>query len=130
MKEVSTAQVNFNGRRTHVLSAPTVLGEDRKKTTPVGMFEPNAFGLYDMHGNVSEWCLDYFGAMKGGKNPVNDQPYVPKINIEKNLANNRIARGGCYYLSAPACRAAARPSYDPNQRNSAFGFRILMVVQP
>lgn len=74
----------------------------RKSTAPVGERQPNKFGLYDMHGNVAEWCSDVYGSQE------------------------RILRGGSFDRPAGACRSAARDAADPNLRASRFGFRIVM----
>lgn len=85
--------------------------------TPVGNYRPNAWGLHDMHGNVWEWCLDYFEVdIQGGVDPVGrlDGPV-------------RAIRGGGWYDSGKACRAAYRGNTSPESRFPHLGFRVIMA---
>jgi WD40 repeat protein/serine/threonine protein kinase len=89
-----------------------------EKTHPVGQKLPNAWGLYDVYGNVFEWCNDWFG----------DYPSSAVTDpIGANSGAFRIFRGGSYYSSAAGCRAAFRNSGMPNSRNTIIGFRLLMT---
>ena len=96
-------------------------GEYREQTTPVGQFPPNAFGLYDMHGNVWEWCFDnYHFNYKGA--PVDGSAWV-----ESNNNNNhyRVLRGGSWYNDPDYCRSANRYDFSPVFGNDAFGLRVV-----
>ena len=84
-------------------------------THPVGQKEPNAWGLFDMHGNVWEWCNDWQGSYNDCKN-VN--PRGP------NLGYSRVLRGGGWHYPAPGCCSAYRHRAKPEYRLSAVGFRI------
>ena len=77
-------------------------GNSKNGTHPVGMKEPNAFGLYDMHGNVWEWCEDLYRAG----------------------ASRRVYRGGSWCNSSRGCAAGARGYYDPDYRYDHLGFRL------
>ncbi|MEA5537035.1 formylglycine-generating enzyme family protein [Crocosphaera sp. XPORK-15E] len=110
-------------------------GEDRSKTTPVRTFKPNAFGLYDMHGNVYEWCLDpwhsdYNGAPSDGRvwDEENQQEdYYQDIvkNIKQLLTDerNRVIRGGSYVNSPRYCRSAFRNYFSA--RGYDYGLRVV-----
>ncbi len=87
---------------------------------PVGQLEPNAWGLYDMHGNVWEWCLDQWQyAYPGGK--TRDFRATDKGWL-------RVARGGSWLYSASNCRSANRDDYGPNNRCSDIGFRVVLAA--
>jgi formylglycine-generating enzyme required for sulfatase activity len=91
-----------------------------EKTHPVGTKQPNAWGLYDMHGNVWEWCLDVydpgFYGKSTGVDPVNtDSGSLPVI------------RGGCWDDGASNCRSADRDWYNPCVTFDILGFRVCLV---
>ncbi|MBD2325802.1 formylglycine-generating enzyme family protein [Alkalinema sp. FACHB-956] len=98
------------------------LGEFRNKTTPVGSFKiANAFGLYDMHGNVWEWCLDYWHETYEGA-PVNGSAWC---NSEASENAPRVLRGGSWFDLPRHCRSASRIRYDAVDRNLDIGFRVI-----
>ena len=95
-------------------------GECRNKTTEVGKFAiANAFGLYDMHGNVWEWCLDHWHDNYTGA-PTDGTAWVTGGDSSK-----RVLRGGSWTLSPTLCRSASRLRNRPGTYSSTFGFRVV-----
>jgi formylglycine-generating enzyme required for sulfatase activity len=86
------------------------------ETHPVGSFSPNGWGLYDMQGNVSEWCSDYYG----------EYATTPQANPSGPLEGvNRVMRGGSWISSEPGCRSAMRMYMGQEDRINFVGFRIV-----
>ena len=95
-------------------------GEYREETTPVGQFPPNAFGLYDMHGNVWEWCADTWHDNYDGA------PTDGSVWIENGNNNRSPLRGGSWYSYPNFCRSACRGYYYRRvDRDYYFGFRVV-----
>jgi formylglycine-generating enzyme required for sulfatase activity len=87
-------------------------------TSPVGKFKPNAFGLYDMHGNAYEWCSDWYDK-NYYKNSPEDDPQGPATGML------RVLRGGAYNASLESNRCASRLADPPSTRACGYGFRIV-----
>ncbi|MGB7521815.1 MAG: formylglycine-generating enzyme family protein [Spirulinaceae cyanobacterium] len=111
-------------------------GKSRGQISPVKIFPPNAFGLYDMHGLVWEWCLDpwhesYENALANSRvwdGENNDNHYQKIIdNIEVLLSDNRrrVLRGGSWNRNPWDCRSAFRLDRPPDNRSLDFGFRVV-----
>ena len=87
------------------------------RTHPVGDKLPNAWGLYDMHGNVLEWCQDWYGDYPSGS--VTDPSGATS-------GSYRVIRGGCWLYPAEGCRSAYRFWDFPSSRSSSSGFRVCL----
>ncbi|MEC4815119.1 MAG: formylglycine-generating enzyme family protein [Scytonema sp. PMC 1069.18] len=94
----------------------------REQTTPVGSFGvANAFGLYDMHGNVWEWCADHWHESYEGA-PVDGSAWLDNDNDNDNQI--RMLRGGSWYSNPGLCRSAYRSDNLAGNRSLSIGFRV------
>jgi RNA polymerase sigma factor (sigma-70 family) len=109
---ISTDHANYNGNDTYGTGKK---GKYREKTTPVGTFPANAWGLHDMHGNVWQWCQDWHGDY-----PQSDvvDPTGPEIG------QFRVRRGGSWLSNPRNCRSAYRGSDPPGDSGGNIGFRL------
>lgn len=112
---LSSDQANFNGNDPFGDAEP---GPFLNRTTTVGSYAPNAFGLYDMHGNLNEWCSDRFDREFYGVSPqVNPQG--------SEMGSSRVIRGGDWYSDGRDCRSAFRYADIPEGKFYALGFRVV-----
>ena len=91
------------------------------ETHPVGQLNPNAWSLYDMHGNVHEWCQDWFDRKYYSQSPSN-APLGPSTGLAKAL------RGGDWGSEDWYCRCASRSLGSPDRRSDRLGFRLIRMV--
>lgn len=119
-KVMNGTQANCSGNAPY---GTTVKGPNLQTTTQVAQYEANDFGLYDMHGNVWEWCTDYYGDYKSAPNDGTAQ-YV------KQTDDFRVARGGSCGYGPKYCRAASRDVHPPGSRGNNFGFRVVVSEGP
>lgn len=102
-------------------------GKYRRETTPVGQFPPNGFGLYDMHGNVWEWCEDDFRE-NYQETPSDGSAWQKKTKKQQNQAN-KVLRCGYWGSNPDYCRSAYRNGfYRRDDFNSNYGFRLVCEV--
>jgi formylglycine-generating enzyme required for sulfatase activity len=102
--DLSSKEANFNGKFPF---GKADKGPDLERTTKVGSYAPNKLGLYDMHGNVWQWCSDLYDPKQG--------------------ASNRVFRGGSWIFYGVDCRAAARGRGAPSDRSILLGLRLARV---
>jgi formylglycine-generating enzyme required for sulfatase activity/tRNA A-37 threonylcarbamoyl transferase component Bud32 len=109
---ISTDQANYYGNHIYGNGKK---GVDRQKTTPVGSFSANAWGLYDTHGNLWEWCQDWLG----------DYPQNDVVDPQGSVnGEHRVLRGGSWDLIPEHCRSAYRYGNGPGNRSYRIGFRL------
>lgn len=110
---------NFGGEAAD--RSVRVLGRARR----VGSYPANPWGLQDMHGNVWEWCRDYYhDRLPGGTDPdLRDLKGTPN----RDATYSRVRRGGAWIEPAWACRSACRLRYEPHRRSDHIGFRVVVV---
>lgn len=113
---ISTNQANYSGKYTYNRGKKGVY---RKMTLPVDSFPPNAWGVFDMHGNVWEWCQDWYGAylLENTKDPHGH-----------NSGDTRVLRGGSWRSPPFRCRSAFRFGDAPGRRDATVGCRVILCL--
>jgi formylglycine-generating enzyme required for sulfatase activity len=115
-RTLSSREANFGGNHPYVGAAK---GPYLESTSRVGSYAANALGLFDLHGNVCEWCADWYG------------PY-PREDVTNpagpSEGSDRVIRGGCWLLDGGYCRAAVRHWDEPGNRSHDLGFRLARSV--
>jgi formylglycine-generating enzyme required for sulfatase activity len=116
-RTLSSRQANFEGYYPY---GGADKGDYLKATCAVASYPANALGLHDMHGNVWEWCADWYGPY-----PARD---VTNPTGPSEGSSGRVIRGGCWSRGAGRCRAADRSWYAPSDRYDSLGFRLARSV--
>jgi formylglycine-generating enzyme required for sulfatase activity len=114
---LSSEQANFAGMHPYG-NAPK--GKYLQRTVAVGSYQPNAWGLYDMHGNVWEWCQDWYS-----KNHDVQNPSLSTDPIGPNSGTERVIRGGSWGNDAQDLRSTSRNGAGPNSSGTEVGFRLV-----
>ena len=91
---------------------------------PVGQKLPNPVGLYDVHGNVWEWCQDWYDSLPGG---VQIDPTGPAGPVQ---FDEKVMRGGAYDYPNSSCRSASRLFFPATNTDTDLGFRVVFVMEP
>jgi formylglycine-generating enzyme required for sulfatase activity len=120
---LSSRQANFQGKPYNGAEE----GPSLKRTAKVGSYPANPWGLHDMHGNVFEWCRDWYQRkLPGGTDP---DLYSAKSSASKSEHGDisRVRRGGCWADEGWPCRSAFRLRFEPERRHEHIGFRAVAV---
>jgi uncharacterized protein (TIGR02996 family) len=117
---LTSDQANFDGRHPY---GDVPHGAYLQRTTVVGSYAPNAFGLCDMHGNVREWCADWYDENYYTRAQPTDPPGPER-------GETKVQRGGSWAADGMLCRSGSRVRNLPDERNSIFGFRVAVSIGP
>ncbi len=116
---ITTEQANFDGNYTY---GGSTKGVSLGKTSPVGNYPANPWGLHDMHGNVWEWCASVFGEKYGGLE-------LKDAGDDQDELGERVVRGGSWHNVPGGLRSASRNKLRPNYHYLRVGFRIVRAIK-
>jgi formylglycine-generating enzyme required for sulfatase activity len=119
-KDLNGTQANCKGTEPY---GTAVKGPYLERTCQVGSYDANFWGLYDMHGNVWQWCADYYDPNFYRTGPLKDP-----FNGQRAAEDCRILRGGSWDMEAGLCRAAYRGRGTPGDHQHRFGFRVALCL--
>lgn len=114
-RTISTDEANFNG---YYIYGEGSRGIYHEKPMPVGSYPPNRFGLFDMHGNVWEWCSDWYAEQYYANSPEKDPQGAEKGSL-------KVLRGGSWFTSPRSLRSANRHAVSPKTGLEDHGFRLV-----
>ncbi len=128
------SQCNFADKNTTYSWSDPNADDGYQKTAPVGLYPPNRYGLYDIAGNVWEWCIDEldleFYANSPKESPVSGGLALLMPNNFASITERRVLRGGSWHSTPEILRVAYRNSSEPAVTLSYFGFRCVVPVNP
>jgi formylglycine-generating enzyme required for sulfatase activity len=116
---INANQANYDGKVPYGPGGQ--MGEYRGRTTPVAAFDPNPWGLYDMHGNLWQWCQDWYG-------PYRTEEASDPVKLDKGAVEGRVLRGGSWCSSPKLCRAANRNMLSPARSKDDCGCRVALSL--
>jgi formylglycine-generating enzyme required for sulfatase activity len=124
---LASSQANFNGGYPY---GDAKKGKYLRMTQQVGSYEPNDFGLFDMHGNVAEWCSDFYGKDYYKTSPAQDPSGSEKSDALPDDFGDfyRVVRGGCWLDDGVACRSAYRFRAMETNKYRLIGLRVVCEV--
>ncbi len=121
--KLSSSQANFKGKPYNGAEA----GPSLNRAAKVGSYPANPWGLHDMHGNIFEWCRDWYHAkLPGGVDPDLYSARNSATRSEHGVIS-RVRRGGCWADDGWPCRSAFRLRFEPERRYDHIGFRVVAI---